>query len=192
MKTHQLDNDRWIMSFYRNSEISGAMFFGRLASFLPAGPIQEDLTQHFADESMHASYWTKAIYELGLKPDRIRETYQGQYFDAVGFPVNIMEILALTNVFERRVISQYAKHLRVPDLNPTIARTLRIIMEDEKWHIEWIGKALRCMELTYGKEHIDKTINLYREADKDVYGKTVAENEERLAHIIYVKSKSIA
>lgn len=91
MDNKQKDNNRWIMSFYRQSEISGALFFGRLASFLPPSPIQADLTQHFADESAHASYWTQAIYELGMKPDRVRITYQENYLEAAGLPVNIME-----------------------------------------------------------------------------------------------------
>src|ERR1043166_5120509 len=59
------ENELWLLSFYRTSELSGALFFGRLARALRAGPIQRDLTHHFADESQHAWYWTRCIAELG-------------------------------------------------------------------------------------------------------------------------------
>src|SRR5262249_46061498 len=135
------DDERWLLSFYRTSEITGALFFGRLAKTLPPGPIQRDLTQHFADESSHASYWTQAIYELGLKPERVKFAYQDAYLEAAGLPVNIMEILAITQVFERRVIQQYSRHSRMDNVHPVIAETLKRIMADERWHIEWVGKA---------------------------------------------------
>ena len=178
------DHERWIMSFYRSSEITGALFFGRIAGYLPAGPIQSDLTHHFADESMHACYWTKAMDECGYQPERIKDAYQDAYLDAVGLPVNMMEILAITSVFEHRVIAQYAKHLRVPNLNPYIANTIETIMEDEKWHIKWIGDALKQMESEYGKDTIKSTLKRYQKADKEIYHKLVSENQERLDFIL--------
>ena len=65
MDTPISENELWLLSFYRTSELSGALFFGRLARALRAGPIQRDLTRHFADESQHAWYWTRCIAELG-------------------------------------------------------------------------------------------------------------------------------
>ncbi len=186
------DHERWIMSFYRSSEITGALFFGRIANYLPAGPVQTDLTQHFADESMHAWYWTKAMEDCGHKVERVKDAYQDAYLDAVGLPVNMMEILAITSVFERRVISQYAKHLRVPNLNPAVSNTIETIMEDEKWHIHWIGEALKNMESDYGKDEIKGTLKRYQQADKEIYGKLVAENQERLDFILNKTQKETA
>lgn len=185
------EHERWIMSFYRTSEISGALFFGRIANYLPAGPIQRDLTQHFSDESMHAWYWTKAMDELDYKPIRIKNAYQDAYLDAVGLPVNLMEVLAITNVFEHRVIAQYARHLRVPGLDPVVNKTILTIMEDEKWHIKWIDDALKELSDEYGKETIATTMARFHTADKEVYGKVVAENEERLDFILNNKSLAI-
>jgi len=183
------DNEDWILSFYRFSEITGALFFGRLARVLPPGDIQRDMTKHFADESMHAWYWTSALDELGKKPVHIGDAYQDQYLESVGIPTNIMEILAITNVFECRVIAQYALHNRVPGLNPVIASAFDTIMTDEKWHIEWIGDALKSLEPKFGKEHIDATLDRYRKADKEIYGKIIVEHEERIEHILDVKKK---
>ena len=177
------DNENWILSFYRFSEITGALFFGRLARILPSGEIQRDMTKHFADESMHAWYWTKTLDDLDTKPLPIGEAYQDQYLEAVGVPTNIMEILAITNVFECRVIAQYALHNRVAHLNPVIANTFDLIMADEKWHIKWVSDALKTLEAEFGKDHINATLNRYRKADKEIYGKISMEHEERLQHI---------
>lgn len=185
------DNEDWILSFYRFSEITGALFFGRLAKILPAGDIQRDMTKHFADESMHAWYWGKALDDMGKKPIPMSDAYQDQYLESVGVPTNIMEILAITNIFECRVIAQYALHNRVPDLNQIITSTFDTIMEDEKWHIKWIGDALKALEPKFGKEHIDTTVARYRKADKEIYGQIVIEHEERIQHILDVKRNKL-
>ena len=52
------DAERWLLSFYRSSEISGALFFGRLANVIRDPRVQLDLTRHFADESQHARWFS--------------------------------------------------------------------------------------------------------------------------------------
>ncbi len=178
------ENQRWLLSFYRTSEISGALFFGRLAKSLPPGPIQTDLTKHFADESQHSWYWTRCLQNLGVEPIKLETAYQDQYISAAGMPANIMEVLGITLVFEKRVIGQYALHRQAKDLHPEIKSTLDLIVEDEKWHIEWVTQALKNMEAEYGKDHIDKTLKNFSDADKEVYQKTVKEHEERISGIL--------
>ncbi len=182
------ENELWLLSFYRISEISGALFFGRLARSL-SGPIQRDMTKHFADESLHAWYWTSCIERLGAQPLALTQAYQDQYVSAAGLPANLMEVLALTQVFERRVINQYAFHLRVPGLKPEVAETIARIMEDEKWHIEWVGKALKAMEAEYGADQVKAALARFAAADREVYQKTVAEHEERIKDLIRVQSR---
>lgn len=178
------DNDRWIVSFYRHSEISGAQFFSRLAKAVPAGQIQNDLTKHFADESQHAWYWTKALMEMDVQPLKMTFAYQDHYLEAAGMPTNLMEILSLTQVFERRIISQYARHARIKDLHPAVKNTIETIMEDEKWHIHWVGEALKSMEPKYGADRVKATYERYRKADEEVYGRLIAEHDERVGHIL--------
>ncbi|MDX1432027.1 MAG: ferritin-like domain-containing protein [Gammaproteobacteria bacterium] len=174
------ENERWILSFYRTSEISGSLFFGRLARSLKPGPIQHDMTRHYADEAMHAWYWTECMAKLGVEPIEPEQAYQDQYLAAAGMPVNLMEILAITQVFERRVINQYAVHARAEGIDPIVRGTIERIVEDEKWHIRWIRDALRDMEPEYGKQTIDDTIERFLRADREVYEKTVREHEERV------------
>lgn len=178
------DAQRWLLSYYRSSEISGALFFGRLARAQPPGPLQEDLTRHFADEAQHARYWTDCISELDGSALKLGVSYQDQYLAAAGLPANLMEVLAVTSVFERRVVNQYARHLAVPGLEPAVARTLLKIMEDERWHIAWVRQALKDMEDEYGADHVRQTVRRYQAADREVYGATVREHEERLGFLL--------
>lgn len=175
------ENQQWLLSFYRTSEISGALFFGRLCQTLRPGPVQHDMTKHFSDEATHAWYWTDCLVRLGLEPLKLSTAYQDQYITAAGMPVNLMEVLAITQVFEKRVIRQYALHTQVPDLDPAVRETLFKIMDDEKWHIEWIHEALKRMEPDYGKDIIEATLKRFTEADQEVYQKTMAEHAERLS-----------
>jgi len=174
------ENELWLLSFYRTSEISGSLFFGKLARTLRPGPIQVDMTKHFADEASHAWFWTDCIRGRGGEPMKLSDAYQDQYVSAAGMPANLMEVLAITQVFERRVIHQYTAHARLPDLAAPVARTLERIMKDEVWHIEWVKQALESMEPEYGKDAIAQTIERFRAADREVYAKTMAEQEERL------------
>jgi bacterioferritin (cytochrome b1) len=178
------DAQRWLLSYYRSSEISGALFFGRLARAQAPGPLQEDLTRHFADEAQHARYWTDCISELGASALKLGVSYQDQYLVAAGLPANLMEVLAVTSVFERRVVNQYARHLAVPGLEPAVARTLLKIMDDERWHIVWVRQALKDMEDEYGANQVKETVRRYQAADRQVYGATMREHEERLGFLL--------
>ena len=178
------ENELWVLSFYRTSEISGSLFFGRLARCLGAGPVQRDMTKHFAAEARHAWYWTSCIEQLGAKPLKLVDAYQDQYLAAVGSPANLMEVLAITQVFERRVIHQYALHSRVRGIHPAVKQTLIEISADERWHIHWVKEALRSMEQAYGKTCIEQTLQRFRQADEEVYSTTMKEHEDRVRHLI--------
>jgi hypothetical protein len=178
------ENELWIMSYYRASEIAGAEFFARLARSVRAGPIQRDLTKHFADEAAHAWYWTACIEAHGKEPVKVRDAYQSQYLAAAGMPVNLMEVLAITQVFERRAIRQYTLHRQKHDLSDATRETLDRIMIDEKWHLRWIRDALRTLEDQYTKDAISATLRRFAAADEAVYLQTMAEHEQRLQHLI--------
>lgn len=175
------ENELWMLSLYRRSEISGAMFFGKLANVLKPGPIQFDMTRHFADESRHAWQWTECIVRLGAKPLPFDWAYQDRYLKAVGVPANIMEILAITHVFERRVFNHYTAHRQLPLVRPEVKETLMRIMDDEKWHLAWVGRALKDMEVQFGSDAVTKTLRRCSEADKDIYRQLVNEHAERMA-----------
>lgn len=177
------DDELFVLSYYRSSEINGSLFFGRLARVVRPGPIQHDLSKHFADEAQHAWYWTQCIDRLGARPMKLADAYQDRYLDAAGVPANLMEVLAVTLVFERRVINQYARHLRAAQVHPEIASTIGRIMEDEKWHVQWVRDALVGMEERHGKDQVAQTLQRYRDADREVYAETITEYEARLGFL---------
>lgn len=177
------DNECWLLSYYRSSEISGSLFFGQLARNLRPSHIQHDLSKHYADEAQHAWYWTKCLRELDAEPVRITGSYQDGYLEAVGLPGNLMEILAVTLVFERRVINQYARHLALPVIPTPVRDTIGMIMDDEKWHVAWVSAALDELRAQYGDDTVTDAIRRCREADREVYAKTLAEHDERLAFL---------
>jgi nucleoside-diphosphate-sugar epimerase len=174
-------NLHWLLSYYRSSEIAGSLFFGKLVRTLRPGRVQIDMTKHFADEAQHAWLWTSCIHELGAQPLKLTDAYQDRYVGVAGVPANLMEVLSVTQVFERRVIGEYSRQLRVPNLEPAVAHTLERIMQDEKWHLEWVRDALKTMEAEYGAEAVRAAEQRFSAADVEVYRETSREHEQRLA-----------
>jgi rubrerythrin len=178
-----IDDTRWLLSFYRHSEITGAMFFARMARGLRPSALSADLTRHFADEANHARYFSECMDALGMRPYRLKSAYQDRYLEAAGLPVNLMEVLAITQVFEQRVAFTYARHLRAP-VEPEVRATLERILADEQWHIRWVRGALRDMEATYTKELVQRTVQRCRAADLAVYRETALEHRQRLGFLL--------
>lgn len=177
------DNDRWMLSYYRVSEINGALFFGRMARIIRPGKIQAQVTHHFADEAAHSSYWTSCMEDLGFHPEKHRATYQDRYFTALGIPANLMEVMAITLVFEKRVSSHYRRHLAYPGTHPRIRETIDRIMLDERRHIKYVREALDDMTSRYGEEFISQTVERYQEADNDAYMALISEFGERMTFL---------
>lgn len=176
------ENELWLLSFYRVSEINGAQFFAQLVRNIRQPEIQHNLTRHFSEEAQHAWIFTDCLKQLGHSPIKVAKTYQ-DYIADIGMPVNLMEILALTNVFERRVISHYSQQSRIQTQHSLVRETLQRIKLDEHWHLKWVNQALRKMEPVYGEQTIKDTIARYRSIDNAVYAKLLAEYQQRFTHL---------
>jgi len=177
------ENDCWLLSYYRTSEIDGAKFFSRIADLVRTADLTAEVTQHFADEAQHAAIWTQCLTDLGERPLKIASSYQRQYFAEIGVPANLMEVMAITQVFERRVIGQYRRQLRYPGTHPRVREALDRIMADERWHLRYVRTALDAMRVRYGDERVTDTIARYTEADEAVYARTLAEYGDRVAFL---------
>jgi hypothetical protein len=88
--------------------------------------------------------------------------------------------MAITQVFERRVISQYRRHLRHEGTHPAVRATIERIMLDERWHISYVNDALQAMEDRYGAGTIADTLRRFTAADDEIYAKTLAEYADRM------------
>jgi len=99
----------------------------------------------------------------------------------VGVPANLMEVMAITQVFEKRVITQYNQHMRRESTPDPVRATIEKIMRDERWHVRYVRDALKGMEQRYGAQEIKSTLDRYTAADQEIYAKAIAELDERFA-----------
>ena len=130
------------MSYYRACELEGSILFGKLAFHTTIDVYRVPLTRHCLEEAEHAWVWTRVIEDLGHVPVKITQTYQTEYGKLFGMPESMLEVFCLTQVFEKRTLDQFAKHLRMKGLSPPVKQALRKMIDDESGHIGWIKTEL--------------------------------------------------
>lgn len=163
-----------LLNFYRASELHGGLILGQMVRRTRDPQLILQLTRHSAEEVMHAQWWTETIIAVGGQPAPVRDTYQNRYVEAVGTPVSTIEVLALTQVFERRVYRHFLLHLRRPGLHPAIVATLRRMLEDEKGHLSWVQHWLEEQSKERSAE-VRSVIERYVVADRRIYDTLVLE-----------------
>ena len=84
-------------------------------------------------------------------------------------PTSLLEILTLTQVFERRVIRHFRAHLKWPDVHPIVAETLHRMIEDEVGHISWVKDRLDRYAAEKGEAIVAETMRRFTEVDERVY-----------------------
>ena len=138
------ERELWLLNFYRNSELHGALLMGKLArSFRDTG-LLVNLTKHCATEAHHAALLSEAIAKLGAI-DPHTGTIQERYSAAGGIPKELPDLLVLSETLEKRVLKSYREHLQRDDVHPVAREVLGKIvaeMEDEEEHEGWIDEAL--------------------------------------------------
>lgn len=169
-----------LLNFYRASELHGGLILGQMVRRTRDPELILRLTEHSAEEVMHALLWTETIIAVGGRPAPVRDTYQTRYAEAVGTPISMLEILALTQVFERRVYRHFTLHLRKPDVHPAVAATLRRMLEEEKGHLTWVKHWLDSQP---GKRQAEvrDVLRRYETADEHIYAVMSAEYGWRIA-----------
>lgn len=125
----------WRLQWYRQSELEGALLLGRMVRLASDDELCARLTRHCADEARHSLLWSKAISRLRLPYVRILRSYQS-FYGAV--PATLTEVLAFTQIFERRVHKQFALEARDPETPEEARRTFEVMIEDERDHLTWV------------------------------------------------------
>jgi bacterioferritin (cytochrome b1) len=174
------NNEVALLNFYRASELHGGLILGQMVRRTRDPELILNLTRHSAEEVMHAQLWTETIIAVGGRPAPVRESYQMRYAEEVGTPISMLEILALTQVFERRVYRHFTLHLRRPDVDPLVAATLRRMLDEERGHLSWVKKWLDKQTLSRASE-VREVMRRYAEVDERVYAAISAEYGWRLA-----------
>ena len=157
-----------LLNFYRASELHGGLILGQMVRRTRDPELILQLTKHSAEEVMHAQLWTETIVAIGAKPAPVRDTYQNRYVEVVGAPITLLEVLALTQVFERRVYRHFMLHLRRPGVHPIVAATLSRMLEEEKGHLSWVKHWLDAQSRTRGIE-VRNVMRKYALADQRIY-----------------------
>ena len=129
---------------------------------------------------MHALLWTETIVAVGGKPSPVKDTYQNRYVEIVGTPISLLEVLALTQVFERRVYRHFTQHLRRPGVHPIVATTLQRMLDEERGHLKWVKLWLDKHAANRPTE-VREVMRRYAAADELIYAAISAEYGWRLA-----------
>jgi len=166
------DDELWVLSYYRASELAGALLFGRLARSTHDAELGVFLTEHFAEEARHAWLWTDLIRDLGHVPVRITETYQSRYSREIGIPASMAEVLLLTRVFEERIYAHFTLHLQRPQTPEPVRATLETMLDEERGHLQWVGDRLARYE-SEGMTSLRALGEQYRETDRRIYADAI-------------------
>lgn len=132
-----------LLNQYRGAEIRGAGVILRLGRLANSSELRSNFSRHLRDEGVHAWMWTRTLHDLGGDVMDVDDPYQMRLGSLFGIPRTLNELLALTVVSERRGVATYEEHLSHPGTPPAVQRTLRGILKDERWHVEWIEDELR-------------------------------------------------
>jgi hypothetical protein len=176
----------WALSYYRASELAGALLFGRLARRVTDPELVQFLTHHFAEEARHASVWTETIHRCGAVPVQITDTYQSLYGRRIGLPSSMAEVLVLTEVFEERIFDHFSRHAARPDVHPIVRETLVAMLEDEKDHVGWVADRLKRYDAE-GVIRLDEARRRCREIDAAIY-EEVRRSESALSEFLSVQA----
>lgn len=164
---------QWL-NFYRASELHGGLLLGQLARRVRDSTLILELTRHSAEEVVHAQLWTEAILEVGGRPRPMRDTYQARYAEHVGITRSTLDVLALTQVFERRVYRHFLDHADLPGTHAAVRRTLLRMVEEEKSHLSWVKRWLDRQAETRPDAVLD-AMTRYAEIDRRVYEELVGD-----------------
>ena len=168
------------LDFYRASELHGGLVLGHLVRRARDADLVLNLTRHSAEEVEHAQLWTETILAVGGRPSPVRATYQARLARLVGTPSSVFQVLALTQVFERRVYRHFLDHARVPGTHSVVRETLLRMVEEEKQHLSWVRDWLDAEAKRRGID-LRNVLAAYAVADERVYRELRYEYEFRVA-----------
>lgn len=161
----------YVLSYYRACELAGSLLFGKIAFHTTVDEYRHKLTAHYQEEARHAWLWGETIRKLGREPMRILRTYQGEYGKVYGMPRSMLEVFCLTQVFERRTMSHFTRHLSMPDAPDEVRATLRRMIDDEEGHLDWIAEELAAYSERHGDERVTEVMARIEAIDQEVYGR---------------------
>jgi hypothetical protein len=129
------------LNLYCTSALFSAWRLGQMARRAHDPRLRLDLARRAADALRHAEIWAETIRAVGGRPSATAAAYQTLYSERLGKPDTLLHVLALSEVFERRLARQLLRHFHRSDIDPTVRATLRRMIEEElqpQWATRWL------------------------------------------------------
>jgi len=163
------ERESWLLNFYRNSELHGALLMGKLARNFRDTQLLVNLTKHCATEAHHAALLTETIASMGIPLDPHTKTIQNHYAAEGGLPKELADLLVLSETLEKRVLASYRDHLSRSDVHPQVRSTLSQILremeeEEDGKHAGWIEQTLQKQP----REQVEAAETKWRAIDEHV------------------------
>jgi bacterioferritin (cytochrome b1) len=169
------DREIWLLNFFRNSELHGALLMGRLARTTFPVELLANMTRHCATEAHHAALLTELLAELGGELDPSLQTMQEHYSREGGVPTELADLLVLSETLEHRVLSVYGEQLGAPGLHPRVRAVLEEILREEEEHGDgedcWLEQALRTLPSQQVQESRRKWSAIDRKVSEGLYSR---------------------
>ena len=137
------DRELTLLNFYRASELQGGLILGRLVEHVRDPELILRLTEHSAEEVMHAQLWTETIVAVGGRP----AADVGHVPGAVCGGDRHADVAARgagadAGVRARRVSAFRARTCGARARIRCVQATLRRMLDDERGHLSWVQEWL--------------------------------------------------
>jgi hypothetical protein len=174
------DRELWLLNFYRNSELHGALLMGRLARTLSDNELLLQATKHCATEARHAAMLSEAIVSAGGRLDPAVKPVQQHYSASGGIPKALADLLVLSETLEKRVLTTYRAHMGRSDVHPIVRKTIEGILQEMEHehgdeHAGWIDTALNALPAG----DVQSAETRWRAIDRDVANELAKQLDER-------------
>jgi hypothetical protein len=180
---HTFDRSQaWKLNWYRQSELEGALLLGKIVKTTADAWVSHQLTKHCAEEANHSLLWSNVIRELNLPPIRMFRNYQSFFLRQGSHPSSLVEVLAFTQIFERRVYQTFIRELKDATTPEPAKKAYRQMVEDKKGHLSWVAEWLK------GQSAAAELLLRYQEIDAVVFA-SLEPFRERLWDIEFLGSE---
>jgi hypothetical protein len=92
----------------------------------------------------------------------------------------VFQVLALTQVFERRVFRHFIQHARMAGTHALVRSALERMIEEEKGHLSWLADWLQ-VEAERRRIDVHAVLDRFSVADARVYDELIYEYRFRAA-----------
>jgi hypothetical protein len=174
------EREERLLNFYRASELHGGLILGGLVRRAAEPELILKLTRHSAEEVRHSELWAQTILAVGGEPRPIDDTYQSRYAAVLARSLDVPEVLALTQVFERRVYRHFLEHARRSGTHARVRTCLGTMIEEERDHLSWVWEWLNHHAGMSAPE-LQEMMRGFHELDDGVYQQLCEEYEWHLA-----------